>query len=251
MKKSSTLLLIISSILLTSLVLAACTTATSQSLPPVTITVTASAITTATATTTATVSVPAAPPVSALPTITPVAAPTTSAAPPDVNKNQQFFIGKDINKFVTPTVLSGVPNPSPVYQDNILDLDLGGYFTNRDAFYSPRIPGITDFDNWFYAFDLPVYRLPWVINWAYTTRSGSPDPGFSMSIYKKEEFNNLYNKSIGTLTISKLGVDRGVSEKGVHCLGFNEVGSFVVLVRANNADIASWWVKYGGQKYGQ
>ena len=251
MKKSITFFILISSILLTSLVLAACNTATSQSLPPVTITVTASSTATATATATATVSVPVTPSVSALPTTTPVAAPTTSAALPDVNKNQQFFIGKDINKFVTPTVLSGLPNPTPVYQDTYLDLDLGGYFTNRDAFFSPRIPGITDFDNWFYAFDLPVYRLPWVLNWSYTTKSGSPDPGFSLSIYKKEEFNNLYNKSVGTITISKLGVDRGVSEKGVHCLTFNEVGSFVVLVRGNNTDISSWWVKYGGQKYGQ
>jgi hypothetical protein len=168
----------------------------------------------------------------------------------NLNNNPHFFVGTDIS-YVTPSVLSGAVKPSPIYKYNYLDLDLGGYFTNRDAYFSSHIPQISDFDDWFYTFDLPVYKMPWIINWNYATKSNNPDNSFSFEVYKKDVFISWYNKSPGALNISKLGTDRGISDSGVHSLAINDSGSFLVRVRTSNtADIASWWVKYGGQKYG-
>lgn len=229
--------------------LTACATNAAPNQPAVTSTVTASVTVTATPSST-TSSTPKSTPTTPGTSIPASTVPAPSIA--EANNNPHFFFNKELLGYSTPVVLSGTPTPTPAYRDIYLDLDLGKYITGKDAYFDPRIPGITDHDDWLYIFELPLYKLPWVINWSYTTKPNSPNTTFTFNVYKKDDFLNLYNKSPNLLLDTRLGSDRGTSDNSIHAIAVNETGSFVMMMRTNNADgIASWWVKYGGQKFGQ
>jgi hypothetical protein len=244
MKKSRILIPAILATLLIVALVAGCSTSSGSNQTPATVTVTA--------TTTVTVT-PAPVTVTVTPEITPTqTTPTPTFNEMDINNNPHFFFSKEITGYSTPVVLVGTPTPSPTYKENYLDLDLGGFFTNRDAYFDPRIPEFTNHDDWFYIFQLPVYKFPWIMNWGYITKSNSPDTTLTLSVYKKDVLANYYNKFQNIAAPPSLGQEKAISSSGVHCLQFNDSGTFVVLVKTNNADdIAGWWAKYGGEKYGQ
>jgi hypothetical protein len=225
---------------------------TNTSQPSPTITATNTVTNTVTATITATLTPGAVPPSSTTP---PAASqePGTPVTPQlDIYRNADFFITQDIIGYTKTPLPDGTLIQSPISKDVFIKLDLGGFFTAREAVFVPEIPTITDYVDWFFSFDLPIYKPPWTLNWGYIAKSNTTDTDLSLFLFKKDVFKSNYASNQASLLGLKLNTNRITSEKGINSSLIRETGNFTVLLRANNTeDIAGWWVKIGGQKYGE
>jgi hypothetical protein len=237
------------------LTLSACSAETAKSgqpaVPTATVTSTVTVISTVTVTPTGMVN-----PTNAT-TIFVTSSPTASVTNPggsatvsqiEKNNNPKFFIGKDITYYNKERQQDGTIKTVPVFEDNMTDQQLGGFFSNKDATFVPRIPSITVIDEWFFRFDCSRFRTPWFINWGYNTKNAKSTATFTFDLYKKDDFDANYYKNPNSLKSTAIGLDKGVSDNGVHALAVNAGGSFVCVLRTSSSDeIQDWWAKFGGQ----
>ena len=172
MKKTTLILAIVVILSIIAIILPSCTVTNSPSpspssspvsstQPPVTVTTTQTATVTVTQTPAVITVYPNPPPtVNTTPSNTP---PASSVG--DVNNNAHFFIGQDISGYTKTVNPDGSVTQSPVKQDLYLDLDLGGFYTQNEATFVPKIPDFTDQDQWILKFTVPTFKLPLVVNW--------------------------------------------------------------------------------------
>jgi hypothetical protein len=249
------LILILVSILLVSAVTACSqtiipapsTTATpNQTIPTVTVTSTKTSTATATSTVTATVTATPSNPSS---TSTPAVSPNKTADFESFN-NPSFFVNRFASTPTTTVNKDGTISQVPTFTDVFVDLDLGGFFTNREALFIPKIPGITTRDDWVYRFNFPAYSLPFTINMGYKLKTDNPEIKLEFYLFGKDYFNSNYEKSPLAIYGGSLVKPGLVSSQNVYTYKINDSGDFVAVFRtANASDIAGWWVKYGGKHY--
>lgn len=158
-----------------------------------------------------------------------------------------FFVSRDIVGYKDAGVRpDGTVIKEPVYKDYFTDLNQVLYLTAKDATFVPRIPTVTDFDDWFIRTRIP--DSPWVLNWGVTSKSGSTGT-LTFTLYKKDDFNTNYYHRPDDLYKYDLGEDRGVSDTGVHGRYGRTLGDYVLLFRTNNvSETGNWWVRIGVQK---
>ncbi len=186
-----------------------------------------------------------------IPTPTYTIVPSPSPSPtPDPAKDKKFFIDRIISGYNKIPRPDGSFEQTPIYQDVFLDLNILGYYTKKEAIFVPRIPTLTDHDDWFIRVTLPGYLTkPWITNWGYTINKSIPNADkatLSTTIYTKEMFDTNYYRHPDMLTSYDLKGDRGPSGSGIYGKYIATPGSYVILLRTNNADaIADFWVKLG------
>jgi hypothetical protein len=236
-------------------VVTACTsTGTTQPTPGIstqvapTITVTASPgpNSTVTVTSTATVTPPQSSPSSpGTPTVSPTK--TTEADFSSYN-NSSFFLSTYVAATATTITKNGTITSAPVYNDVFVDLDLGGFFTSKDALLLAKIPGITTRDDWIYMFNFPAFNLPFVLNMGY--QLNNPDAKLEFFLLNKSYFTDNYEKNPFGIYAGSLARNPVVSTQGISSYKINDTGNLVAVFRtAKASDIAGWWVKYGGKHY--
>lgn len=184
--------------------------------------------------------------------IQPTQTPTQNPA-----NNTTFYTAKVISGYETTYLTNGKTQETPVYQDLYFDLNLIGYYTSKDAIFVPRIPTITDHDDWFIR---PQYSgsflKSWIFNWGYTVDSSvkTEEPvTLSFYIYPRDVFENKYYLNPGGLLFNDLKGDIESSANGIKCkrLVYSDITPIfpkenVFLIRTNNAAaISDFWIKVG------
>jgi hypothetical protein len=253
MNKIKSLILISAlAMLLASAAACAGTTATT------TITTTATATITVTATPAASqvsAVVPANPPTVTV-TLPPSTAPAQSSAPtaspvssiPVPAADSKFFIQKEISGYNRTMKIDGTYDQTPIYQDSYLSIPELYRYSPADAVYVPRIPTVTDHEDWFIRMSIPSSSAkPWEVNWAWVLKPGNSTTTVSFTIYTQDDFEAYYYNQPGMLAAANLLTDtKGVSADGVHADLLQNIGKFVILVRTNNsAGVAGWWMRIG------
>jgi hypothetical protein len=255
MKKFPTISIFLALICVVMFMFSSCATNTpgaSQPVPTVTVisTVVVTSVATVTVTPTATSASTSYSPIQ--PTTTrPISSSPTPTVPVEdnnnVNNNPLFFTGKDITGYNKIPQSDGSSIQTPVYQEKVVEQQLGGFFTKKDAVFVPRIPTVTDIDDWFIRFD-SKFKIPWFINWGYTTKNSNSKNNITLKLYTKDDFDTYYYKNPAFLISGGIGTDQGITDKGIHGLSVPTSGSFVAVIRTNNSDeIQDWWIKFGGQ----
>lgn len=218
----------------------------SSSVPTVTVTAAPASNSTVTVTATSTVTPPqSSPSISATPTVSP-----TKTSGPDFSNynNSSFFLSTYVAATATTVTKNGIITSSPVYNDVFVDLDLGGFFTNKDAISLTKIPNITTRDDWIYIFNFPAFNLPFVLNTGY--QLNNPDAKLEFFLLNKSYFNDNYEKNPFGIYAGNLARNAVVSTQGIMSYKINDTGNLVAVFRTTNAgDISGWWVKYGGKHY--
>jgi hypothetical protein len=184
--------------------------------------------------------------------IQPTPTPTQNPA-----NNKTFYTAKVISGYETTYLTNGKTQETPVYQDLYFDLNLIGYYTSKDAIFVPRIPTITDHDDWFIR---PQYSgsflKSWIFNWGYTVDSfvKTEEPvTLSFYVIPRDIFENKYYLNPGGLLFNDLKGDIEPSATGIKCkrLIYSDVTPIfpkenVFLIRTNNAAaISDFWIKVG------
>lgn len=241
--KKTTLFMAFILTLTTVIILSSCTSNTTP-LAPVTVTKTvtetlASTQVPATITQTQTVTV----------TQTVAPDPLVNSDPPQIanQNNARFLVGRGITGNTKTVNIDGTISESPVYEDSFLDLNLLGFYTQKDAVFVAKIPTITNIDQWILKFNIPAVNLPVIVNWGYITKSGKADATFTFSIWDTDVFKTLYSTNPGTL-ISGKGTtnDLYVSSDGTHVQNINKTYEYTALILSQKSeDILGWWVKTG------
>ncbi len=186
-----------------------------------------------------------------IPTPTNVLIPTPNPSPTsDPSKDKSFFIDRVVSGYNKIPKPDGSFDQVPIYQDVYLNLNILGYYTKKDAYFVPRIPTLTDHDDWFIRLKLPGYLTKsWMVNWGYTINKSSPSADkatLSATIYTQEVFDANYYHHPDLLLSYDLRGDRGPSSNGIHGKFVQNPGSFVILFRTDDANaIADFWVKLG------
>jgi len=247
---------------LLSLFLASCSLPASS---PATATVTTTATTTVASTATVTATLPAGATVplptttvtaTVTTTVTAAPAPSPSASPggPDLaaqlqkNNNGHFLIGREISGYNRILQPDGSYVEIPQYRFVYYDFDLLNFTTNQGAVFVPRIPGFTDYDDWFVKFSTLsfLYPTPFKVNWAFVTKSGAVSSKTSLRFYQQSYFEANYYKNPGQLSLNIQGPDLSVDSAGIHFAELSLYDNFVALVRTDNpGDILGWWIKVG------
>jgi hypothetical protein len=230
-------------------VLTACTASPSVvTQPPVTVTATQTTIATVTVTPLSSNIIP--PP---LPTSYNMTNPTPAVTPTQTNNpnnNAHFFVGRDISGYTKIVNPDGSITQSPVYKDLFLDLDLVGFFTDKDATFIPRVPGITDHDDWIVKITMPTIRLPFTLNWSYTMKDNKSKTSLKFSLWRFDDFKTYYNNNPIQLNTIGVAADKDISSEGVHYQQIREQTTYAALIRVSNPeDNAGWWIKVGGKLY--
>ncbi len=254
MKRILIFVTIIALILPAALSLMSCTSTSagstnpSQSVSTVTVTTTSTAVSTATVTVTPTIKNTSPISITPSPTLPPVTT-TPATSQIDSNNNAHFYLRKDISGYTRKLEPDGTYSQTPIYEDIYVDWRLGGFFTIKDAIFVPRIPTMTDHDDWFFRFDnTNQFKSPWVINWGYVLKSNNPNTSVALYVFKKDYFDAYYYKNPSNLIPGSLGMDRGISSSGIRSLAMTDYGSYTGLIRTDNPDnILGWWVKFGGE----
>lgn len=201
-----------------------------------------------------TVTAPAPAPVTV--TVTPSPSPTITSQPTispevypvDMFNNPSFLVGQDVVGYNKTPLSDGTIKQTPIYKDVYINMDNWGFLTKKDAIFVPRIPTISDRDDWFVRFNITATKLPFTINWGYKIKPNKPETTLSYGLWKEEYFKNTYYSAPRLLEGRSLGNDTYVSAEGIHLQFVGQEGSFVVLLRTNNPDdVLGWWIKYGGE----
>jgi hypothetical protein len=221
-------------------------TTSTQAAPTITVTSAPTSASTVTVTSTVTAAPPqSSPSSSGTPTVSP-----TKTSGPDFSSynNSSFFISSYISATATTVTKNGTLTSAPVYNDIFVDLDLGGFFTHKDALLLARIPNITTRDDWIYMFNFPAFNLPFILNMGY--QLSNPDAKLEFFLLNKSYFTDNYEKNPFGIYAGNLAKNPVVSTQGINSYKINDTGSLVAVFRTTNAsDIAGWWVKYGGKHY--
>jgi hypothetical protein len=201
------------------------------------------------------------PTLSVVPTVSPVKpTPTSSASPtivssptpilspaPNPATDKNFYIDRTISGYTETPRADGSIERTSVFKDIFLDLNILGYYTNKDAVFVPRIPTITNHDDWFIRIKIPGFLLkPWLMNWDYTVNKSNPTATLSATVYTQELFNANYYNHPDLLLGYDLKGDRVSSSSGINCKYFQTPGDYVILLRTNDASaISDFWIKLG------
>jgi hypothetical protein len=185
-----------------------------------------------------------------VPTPTTVVIPITPSPSPDPSQDKSFFIDRVVSGYNKIPKPDGSFNQVPIFQDVYLNLNILGYYTKKDAYFVPRIPTVSDHDDWFIRLKLPGYLTKsWVVNWSYTVNKSSPaaeKANISATLYTQEIFDANYYLHPGLLLNYDLRGDRGPSSNGIYGKYISNPGSFVLLLRTNDASaISDFGVKLG------
>lgn len=253
MKRTPIIFLMAALSIMVSLSLMSCVTTSagstngSQTTSTVTVTATSTSISTSTVTVTPAAKNTLTTPVPVSPTSTAVTNPAVSQI--DSNNNGHFYLRTDISGYNKKLQPDGTYTQIPIYQEIFVDWRLGGFFTPKDAIFVPRIPTITDHDDWFFRFDnRNEFKPVWIINWGYFLKSNTQPTNVALYIFKNDFFNAYYYKNPSNLLPGTIGMDRGVSNNGIRALGMPDYGSYTVLIRTDNSDnVLGWWMKFGGE----
>lgn len=194
---------------------------------------------------------PSTSPIATSPTAStsPVATSPTVSPSPTYNPatDERFYIDKTISGYNQTPRPDGTFEKTPIYQDIYLDLNVLGYYTEKDAIFVPRIPTLTDHDDWFIRFQVPTYLLkPWLMNWGYTVNNSNSSATLSATVYTQEIFEANYYHHPDSLLSYDLKGDKEPSSSGINCKYFQSPGSYVILLRTNDAStISDFWIKLG------
>jgi hypothetical protein len=199
------------------------------------------------ATVTVTVTAPAVMPTPASsPSNTPTAGQVPGIKAPAADA--KFFIQKEVTGFNKTLRIDGNYDQTPIYQDSFLSIPELYRYGPADAVYVPRIPTVTDHDDWFIRMTIPTaITKPWEVNWASAVKPGDTTTTVSFAIYTQDNFDAYYYSQPSSLaTANLLNDNNGVSADGVHGLLLQDPGKYVILVRTNNtAGVAGWWMRIG------
>jgi hypothetical protein len=246
MKRKALLVILIAFLLMSTLYQFSCAS-TPTALPPTTVTT----IQTVTVPTTQTVAVTPSP---SLITVPPPTTYTNPITPPVIsqiadNNNPHFFAGQDVSGYTKTVNVDGTTTQTPIVKDLYLDLEMGGFFTQKDAIFIPKISGVTEYDAWILNFTIPTFKLPILVNWGYIPNN--PQSPLSLTNWERGNFKTLYTTNQSLLLTGKgLAVDDLISTNGVHLSHINQQGNLIAFVRVTNAsDIQGWWMKFGGNKF--
>jgi len=230
----------------TACIQTAAPTQPSAAAPTVTVTAAPASNSTVTVTATSTVTPPqSSPSTSATPTVSP-----TKTSGPDFSSynNSSFFLSTYVAATATTVTKNGIITSAPVYNDIFVDLDLGGFFTNKDAILLTKIPNITTRDDWIYMFNFPAFNLPFVLNMGY--QLNNPDAKLDIFLLNKSYFSDNYEKTPFGIYAGNLAKNPVISTQGINSFKINDTGNLVAVFRTTNAgDVSGWWVKYGGKHY--
>jgi len=189
-------------------------------------------------------------------TATPSPSPTQLPVENPVD-NKAFFTGRVITGYVDSYLMDGTLKQTPIYKELYFDLNLVGYYTQKDAIFVPRIPTFTTHDDWFIR---PQYAgnflKSWIFNWGYSidkSKSTSEPVNVSLTVYHKDVFEKNYYLNPEDLILHDLKGETITSSTGIQCNWLENGNSFVVepseyafLIRTNNAAaVSDWWIKIG------
>jgi hypothetical protein len=144
--------------------------------------------------------------------------------------------------------IDGNYDETPIYQDSFLNLTELARFSPSDAIYVPRIPSVSDHDDWFIRVTIPTSSLkPWEVNWAYTVKPGDNTTTVSLAIYAQDQFDAFYYNKPADLSLADIkSGDKGVSADGIHARLMQSPGNYVIVIRTNNAaGVTGWWIRIG------
>ncbi len=251
MKRKAFFTILIALLLMITISQLSCASAPA-SVPPKTVTTTQTVTVPTTQTMTVTPQTVTVTPSPSLITVPPPTTYTNPTTPPVIsqitdNNNPHFFAGQDVSEYTKTVNADGSVTQTPVVKDLYLDVDLGGFFTQKDAIFIPKIPGVTTQDAWILNFAIPTFKLPFLINWGYMPAPNSPKSAFTLIVFERSNFKNIYNTNQASLTGGGLAHDDLIAANGVHLSHINQQGDLIAFVRVTNAnDVQGWWIKFGG-----
>ena len=164
-------------------------------------------------------------------------------------QDAQYFVKKEVTGHKKVGEMGNIDITEPVYEDVYTELRTVVYEKKSTALVVPTSVTGEEYTDWYIEFS--ATQAPWVVNWNCEFKEYNVlDPveskaTFSVRIFTSEQSKFLYSDPF-RLIFGDEGEDRGISDKGVHCIVVHEPGDYVIVLRTNDAEhISDWWLKIG------
>lgn len=160
------------------------------------------------------------------------------------DKYEQYFVKREITGYRKVGKMGDVDITEPVYKDVYMNLKTIAHWQKSN------LGEETGYETGYWTVRFSGTQAPCVVNWGYEPREFTVlDPigskaTFVFKIFKEDAYDKdpeFFKSFLGWFDGE--GEERGVSDKGVHCVVVHETGDYVIVLGV--ADVESWWVKVG------